>query len=194
MDEELPKRVVYKIIIVGSWGAGKTSLRRAYMGKSLKKRYMATTGVDFSLKVINSGKNVQYNLLIYDIAGEDRYESVRDVYFQGAHGALVVFDLTRRESFDSIMTWVKNIVRATETKGVPLILLGNKRDLAPIELNQCATNAEIEDIQRGINKKYKNKFPIEYLDTSVVTGQNVNLAFSKLLENINSWIPEARGI
>ncbi len=186
MDENT--KIVLKLILVGSFGTGKTSLRRHYMGQRMKRKYTATVGADFSLKLIELD-NIAYQLLIWDIAGEAKFETVRDVYYQGAHGVILVFDLARRESFDDLSQWVKEIEKSTKTEGIPVILLGNKKDLAPLEMNQCATNKEIQDFVEGLNEKYEGDFIVEYLETSVLTGLNIESAFTKLVNKINDWLP-----
>lgn len=183
------KVMVLKICLIGSWGVGKTSLRKQFMGDHrLKKNYMPTIGADFSLKSLEIGDD-SYQLLIWDIAGGEKFENVRDVYFQGAFGALLVFDLTMKKSFEELMSWVESIEGSTLSKGVPLILLGNKKDLAPTELNQDISNKEIEEFMTMLNERYKNQFSIHYFDTSVISGLNIDRSFITLISEIKKWLP-----
>lgn len=183
------KVMVLKICLIGSWGVGKTSLRKQFMGDlRLKKNYMPTIGADFSLKSLDIGDE-SYQLLIWDIAGGEKFENVRDVYFQGAFGALLVFDLTRKDSFDDLISWVESIEGSTLSKGVPLILLGNKKDLAPTELNQDISNKEIEELMTMLNERYKNQFTIHYFDTSIISGLNIDRSFITLISEIKKWLP-----
>lgn len=183
------KVMVLKICLIGSWGVGKTSLRKQFMGDlRLKKNYMPTIGADFSLKSLDIGDE-SYQLLIWDIAGGEKFENVRDVYFQGAFGALLVFDLTRKDSFDDLISWVESIEGSTLSKGVPLILLGNKKDLAPTELNQDMSNKEIEELMTMLNERYKNQFTIHYFDTSIISGLNIDRSFITLISEIKKWLP-----
>ncbi|MCY3413546.1 MAG: GTP-binding protein [Candidatus Heimdallarchaeota archaeon] len=182
------RNIVLKICLAGSWGSGKTSLRKAYMGDRLKRNYQPTVGADFSLKTMElNGEN--YQLLIWDIAGEQRFSNVRDVYFQGSFGVLLIFDLTRKESFNEIDDWLVSIEKSTQSKGVPIVLIGNKKDLAPLEINQCVNNATIQAKIEELNKRYEGQFTVPYIETSAMTKTNVEQAFVDLISSINKWIP-----
>ena len=162
------------------------------MGDRLKRNYLPTVGSDFSLKTIelsDTGITEQYQLLIWDLAGQEKFDAIRHVYFQGAYGALLVFDLTRRESFLDLDKWIEGIEASTQTKGVPLLLLGNKKDLVPGEINQEIKNNEIEDYLMKLNERYADQFKVKYYETSVISGLNVENSFYDLIREIRAWLP-----
>ncbi len=188
---EAQRTITLKICIIGSFGTGKTSLRRKFMGARFKRNYIATVGADFSMKKY-SIDNKTYQLLIWDLAGNVKFDSVRSLYFQGAFGALVVFDLTRRDSFDELDKWIKDIEISTQTQSVPFIILGNKSDLLINGEYKTVSREEIDTLINKLNEKYKNKFNVKYIETSALTGKNVDNAFKELIKEIDQWIPKRR--
>lgn len=164
------------------------------MGERLrsKNQYIATVGADFSIKTLEMTENnikQGYNLLIWDIAGERKFSTVRSVYYQGSFGVLLVFDLTRKESFDDLENWVESIEKSTQTRGVPLVLLGNKVDLTPLEINQNVKNDQIAAFVTKLNKRYEGQFNVQYFETSAISGKNVEKAFISLIREIKAWLP-----
>ena len=120
-----------KIILIGDGAVGKTSIRRQYLGEGFKSDYQMTIGADLATKnsslIYAGGKQIKF--LIWDLAGQPRFENVRKAYFMAAVGALVVFDATRQESFTNIVKWMNELWRNNGRGPVPLIVLANKIDL-----------------------------------------------------------------
>ncbi len=146
-----------------------------------------TIGADLATKespvLYSGGKQIKY--LIWDLAGQPRFENVRTAYYMSAMGALVVFDTTRPESFQNIVTWMNEVWRNNGRGPVPMVILGNKTDLRQEGLPSVSD----EKAQRfaltlsKIAKKHRG-FNIDYLPTSAKTGFNINLAFELLGEAI----------
>ena len=105
-DQKKDLKLFFKLIVCGTGGVGKTSLIRRYVENKFEENYLMTLGMDPTNTAIEvdfgNGKTVPVNLIIYDVAGQDRFQSLREVFFRGAHGALLVFDLTRPETLDEL--------------------------------------------------------------------------------------------
>ncbi len=174
---------IFKISLLGEGAVGKTSIRRRYLGESFKEGYMMTIGADFAVKKMVH-KNVDYTLQIWDLAGQQRFSAVREVYYRGTAGALLVFDIARPETYSVLPNWLHELIRNNKNRIVPLVLIGNKADLR-------------ESTPNSVPKEYAQEyadqlsewsgFYIPYIETSAKTGLNVETVFSVLTENISAY-------
>ncbi|CAG9855271.1 unnamed protein product [Phyllotreta striolata] len=122
---------LYKILVIGDVGTGKTSIIKRYVHRFFTQHYRATIGVDFALKVINWDENTLIRLQLWDIAGQERFGNMTRVYYKEAVGAFIVFDVTRKETFDSVVNWKADLdskVQFPDGSKIPCVLLGNKCD------------------------------------------------------------------
>jgi len=166
-----------KVCLVGDIGVGKTSLIRRYVLDLFDDKYIATIGTKVTKKnvsAVNSvtRENENVTLLIWDIMGQPSFrEILREAYFYGAQGALCICDITNRDTFAELRYWIKAM---NATSGpVPMVMIGNKKDL------DADSNVGIEDIDA-----FAKKFNSRSLMTSAKTGENVENAFSMLLEDV----------
>ncbi|MFW9993971.1 MAG: Rab family GTPase [Candidatus Odinarchaeota archaeon] len=175
------KTFLFKIVLAGDGAVGKTSLRERYLGRGFKSQYLQTVGADFALSTEKIGqKEVKFQ--IWDLAGQQRFQAVRSVYYAGALGALLVFDITRRDSFENLSSWVDEIWKHNGKGTIPVVLLGNKFDLRD-EHSDCITEKEALKFAKDLSKKTKEKgFDIRFLNTSAKTGLNVSEAFQAIGE------------
>ncbi|XP_037086136.1 ras-related protein Rab-38-like isoform X2 [Pollicipes pollicipes] len=123
---------LYKILIIGELGTGKTSIIKRYVHQFFSAHYRATIGVDFALKVLHWDSNTIVRLQLWDIAGQERFGSMTRVYYKEAVAAFIVFDVTRSVTFDAVMKWKNDLdekVQLPNGDPVPCVLLGNKCDL-----------------------------------------------------------------
>lgn len=126
-----PKDHLYKILVIGDLGTGKTSIIKRYVHQFFSQHYRATIGVDFALKVINWDANTLVRLQLWDIAGQERYGNMTRVYYKEAVGAFIVFDVTRANTFDSVTNWKADLdskVQLPDGSSIPCVLLANKCD------------------------------------------------------------------
>jgi len=125
---------LFKILVVGDIGTGKTSIIKRYVHNIFSMSYKSTIGVEFALKVINWDQNTEIRLQLWDIAGQERFGNMTRVYYKEAVGVFVVFDVTRIATFEAAAKWKADIdskVRVgVEEKPIPVVLLANKIDLA----------------------------------------------------------------
>ena len=118
-----------KIVLCGEGAVGKTALRERYLGKEFTSSYLMTIGADFAVqKTEVEGKEVKFQ--IWDLAGQERFNSVRSLYYQGSHGVLFVFDVTRPESIQRLADgWIHELKKHIRGGPIPAVVLGNKTDL-----------------------------------------------------------------
>ena len=180
-----------KVILIGDGAVGKTSIRRQYLGEGFKVDYQMTIGADLAAKasdiVYAGGKQIKY--LIWDLAGQPRFENVRKIYYMSAVGALVVFDMTRPESFQNIVKWMNELWRNNGRGPVPLIVLGNKTDLCSVGMpcvSESKARAFVSRLSQ-VSERYRG-FKIHFLQTSAKTGKNIDTAFELLGEAIIDFL------
>ncbi|MHA2334168.1 MAG: GTP-binding protein [Candidatus Hodarchaeales archaeon] len=171
--------IIVKIALIGDGAVGKTTLREKFIGKNYDSSYMMTIGADFATHVVNiNGNEVKFQ--IWDLAGQPRFSVVRSAYYQGVMGCLVVYDVTRIDSFNNIPKWIKEAFNSSGHGQVPLVLLGNKIDLrgdSPGALSQKHGRVLAREINKFLSKK---EFKCTYYETSAKTGENVQDAFKEL--------------
>jgi len=122
---------LYKILVIGELGTGKTSIIKRYVHQFFSQHYRATIGVDFALKVLNWDSNTVIRLQLWDIAGQERFGNMTRVYYKEAVGAFIVFDATRSSTFDCVSKWKNDLdTKVTLPNGAPIptVLIANKCD------------------------------------------------------------------
>jgi len=169
------KEFVFKIVILGDSAVGKTSLINQYVEKMFQEDYKPTLGANIIRKdVIIDGINAKVRLIMWDLAGQEKYNVIRSMYFQGCVGALLVYDITRHNTFDNINSkWLKDFDKYVKKEGA-YILIGNKIDLKD---------------ERVISTDQGSKFAEEikassFVETSAKYGENVEKAFVSLVNQI----------
>ena len=174
---------IFKISLLGEGAVGKTSLRRTYLGESFKEGYMMTIGADFAVKKMVS-KNTEYTLQIWDLAGQQRFSAVREVYYRGTAGALLVFDISRPETYSVLPNWLHELIRNNKNRIVPIVLIGNKADLR--ESTPHSVPAEYAQEYADQLSEWSG-FYVPYMETSAKTGLNVEAVFDTLVQNISAY-------
>ncbi|MHA2365939.1 MAG: GTP-binding protein [Candidatus Hodarchaeales archaeon] len=181
--------ILTKIVLIGDGAVGKTSLRYSFMGEGFQTQYLMTIGADFSLKEINlqvSKESFHIKFQIWDLAGQQRFKDIRSVYFSGSAGALIVFDITRPDTFENTIYWLSEIRKYSGFGSIPVVFLGNKVDLRDY-FASTITKKQGKALAKELPKYYcdkNNVFDVPYLETSAKTGENVDLAFHMLGELI----------
>lgn len=174
---------IFKITLLGEGAVGKTSLRRRYLGESFKEGYMMTIGADFAVKKMNLNQT-EYTLQIWDLAGQQRFSAVREVYYRGTAGALLVFDISRPETYEILPNWLHELIRNNKNRIVPLVLIGNKSDLrdsTPYSVPKEYAMEYADQLSQW------SGFYVPYMETSAKTGLNVEKVFSLLTESISQY-------
>lgn len=164
-----------KLAILGDPAVGKTSLIDKYITDSFRENYQPTLGVNIVSKDIRIEEiNTKIRLLLWDIAGQEKYELTRQSFFQGCVGALLVYDITRYTTFDQIkLKWLEDFKKFSRPDGI-YILIGNKSDLKE---SIKVSSEEGKILAQNINAA-------EFIETSAKYGENVENAFKKLVLHI----------
>ena len=161
-DETYEK--LFKILLLGDSSVGKSSLFLSFMDKSWNETFVPTIGVDFKIKTINvNNMNIKYQ--VWDTAGQERFRTIISSYYKGAHGILLVYDITLKESFESLNDWLNEIKKNT-SKNIVKVLIGNK-----IDLNDKRV------ISFDEAKEFADSNSMKYIETSAKTSTNVDQAF-----------------
>ena len=154
-----------KILVIGESAVGKSCLLLRYTDNKFQETFMTTIGVDFKTKYIDIDGN-HVKLQIWDTAGQEKFRSITKAYYRGAHGILVVFDISRRDTFNQTRMWIDSIKDAS-SDSIDVILIGNKCDL-----ERAVTKEEAEDLAA--------QYKIRYFETSAKDNTNVEEAFTYL--------------
>lgn len=152
-----------KIVVLGHFGVGKTSLIRRFVTDTFSDNYKVTIGVHITKKVVEIAVENKVSLILWDLEGTDDIASIRNSYLLGTHGAVFVFDVSRPSTFEHLSNDLKIIFE--KMPNVPLMVVGNKSDLV-------AEN-ELEEVLK------QQAIVVDFL-TSAKTGKAVNMLFLKL--------------
>lgn len=166
---------IFKVIILGDPRVGKTTLRLRYIGEGFRKEYISTIGADFALAT-----HGDYILQIWDLAGQETFQVLAKRFYRGAQGVIIVFDISSRESMTNIENWIDKFIE-NEGKLAPLVIFGNKIDLRDHHENPITMD---EGTQFAKNLSLKYQIDIDYIETSALTGENINIAFEKIISSI----------
>ena len=165
------KEFMYKILLLGDSSVGKTCILTRYADNTFQEEHMATIGLDFKIKSVNlNGKIVKVQ--IWDTAGQDRFKSITKNYYKGAHGIILIYDVTKRKTFDNLKNWIDTIKEEVSDK-VSVILVGNKIDNID---NRVVTTQEGQGIA--------NEYNLQFYETSAKTGDNIDIAFNDLIKKV----------
>ena len=158
---------IFKVLLVGNSDVGKSSLILRYVDQIWNDVFVPTIGVDFKVKSLEI-ENKSIKLQIWDTAGQERFRNVISSYFKGAHGILLIFDITSRESFKELENWLGEVERNASPQ-ILKILIGNKCDLV-----------EERDISKDEGEAFAMRNGMQYIETSAKINTNVNEAFEAL--------------
>ncbi|XP_078268629.1 ras-related protein Rab-38-like [Rhinoraja longicauda] len=131
--EKAQREYLFKVLVIGDLGVGKTSIIKRYVHQIFSQHYRATIGVDFALKVLSWEEDTVVRLQLWDIAGQERFGNMTRVYYREAVGAFIVFDVSRASTFEAVSKWKNDLdskVRLQNGRPVPAVLLANKCDQA----------------------------------------------------------------
>ncbi|XP_066527404.1 ras-related protein Rab-43 [Hoplias malabaricus] len=172
LDSDDSYDLVFKIVLVGDVGVGKTCVVQRFKTGSFTERQGNTIGVDFTMKTMEvQGKRVK--LQIWDTAGQERFRTITQSYYRSTNGAIITYDITKRSSFMSVPKWMEDVKKYGGSNIVPL-LIGNKIDLSDlreVSLEEAETMAHQLDF-------------ISVVETSAKDSSNVDQAFNQMVAEL----------
>jgi len=164
---------LFKLLLIGDSGVGKSCLLLRFADDTYTESYISTIGVDFKIRTVELESKV-IKLQIWDTAGQERFRTITSSYYRGAHGIIVVYDVTDQESFNNVKTWLNEIDRYA-SENVNKLLVGNKCDL---------TAKKVVDYQTA--KAFADELGIPFLETSAKNATNVEQAFMTMAQEIKN--------
>merc|ERR1712156_63901 len=164
---------LFKVLMIGNSGVGKSCLLLRFADDQFQENFMPTIGVDFKIRTINVDEKV-CKLQIWDTAGQERFKTITSSYYKGAHGIIVVYDITDRDSFNAVHTWMSEIEKYTQDN-ITRILVGNKTDLE---------NKRAVSFEEG--QEMANHYGVRFLETSAKECKNVETAFTTMTREIKN--------
>ena len=170
-DEEISYELLYKIIIIGDSGAGKSNILSRYLNDDFNLESKNTVGVELGTKYLKiKGKGAK--LQIWDTAGQERYRSITTSYYKGSHGCFIVYDIANEESFENVDKWYSEAVKTT-SENVSIILVGNKCDLE-----------DQRKITKEMGEEKAKNLKCPFFETSAKTKINIDEIFQEITNNI----------
>ena len=170
MTEQKQKELLYKILLLGDSSVGKTCFLMRYADNTFQEIHMSTIGLDYKLKNVQLDDGKIVKIQIWDTAGQDRFRSITKNYYKGAHGIILIYDVTSRKTFENIKNWVSQIKEEVSNK-VTIILVGNKIDDEP---NRKVTTQEGENMAKECE--------LDFFETSAKSGANIDSTFNELVK------------
>ncbi|CAI8591658.1 unnamed protein product [Vicia faba] len=170
-DDEGGEEYLFKVVIIGDSAVGKSNLLSRYARNEFNLHSKATIGVEFQTQSLEiDSKEVKAQ--IWDTAGQERFRAVTSAYYRGAVGALVVYDISRRTTFDSVGRWLDELKTHCDTT-VAMMLVGNKCDLD-----------NIRDVSIEEGKSLAESEGLFFMETSALDSTNVKTAFEMVIREI----------
>jgi len=166
---------LFKLLLSGDSGVGKSCLLLRFADHTYTESYISTIGVDFKIRTIElDGKTIK--LQIWDTAGQERFRTITSSYYRGAHGFIIVYDVTDADSFNNVKQWLSEIDRYA-CEGVNKLLVGNKCDLV-----------QKKAVDYDVAKAFADSLDIPFLETSAKNATNVEKAFLTMAAEIKNRI------
>jgi len=168
---------LFKVVLVGDSGVGKSNILSRFTRNEFNLQSKATIGVEFATRSINvEGKTLKAQ--IWDTAGQERYRAITSAYYRGAVGALLVYDITKGESFNNLDKWLKELRDHADDRIVVLVV-GNKCDLR-----------HLREISEEDGKNFADRSGVSTVETSALDATNIDVAFQLLLTKIYEGMKE----
>ena len=171
--------ILLKLVMIGDSGVGKTNILSRYINNEFSLTSKATVGVEFCSTIVKkNGKLIK--LQIWDTAGQERYKSITSAYYKGSKGAFVVYDISRKNTFDNVDKWI-NELKNNGSEDVFIMLVGNKSDLK-----------DQREISEEEVKKKAELYNVAFCETSALEGKNIEYAFENLINEITKKVEKER--
>ena len=161
---------LFKLLIVGESGVGKTCILLRFADNQFEESFLSTIGVDFKVKEITSeGKKVK--LQIWDSAGQERFRNITSSYYRNCAGIIVVYDITKHDTFDRVSGWIEEVKKFVPT--APLMVVGNKCDLE-----------EQRTVSKEEGQELCNKHGCSFVESSAKTAMGIDEVFEEMTKQL----------
>eukprot|EP00698_Gefionella_okellyi_P018673 TRINITY_DN562_c0_g1_i1.p1 TRINITY_DN562_c0_g1~~TRINITY_DN562_c0_g1_i1.p1 ORF type:complete len:226 (+),score=15.51 TRINITY_DN562_c0_g1_i1:61-678(+) len=160
-----------KLLLLGDSGVGKSSMLLRFADDEFDETYINTIGIDFKTRTVDV-QDKRIKLQIWDTAGQERFQSLQALYYRGAQGIVLVYDLTKAKTFQNIRQWM-GAVEKHATSGVVRMLVGNKADLDALR-----------EVTREEGQRLANEYHMTFVECSAKAGSGVNDAFLSVASQI----------
>ena len=164
------KEILYKILLLGDASVGKSCFLMRYTENTFQEIHMSTIGLDYKLKNVQLEDGKMVKIQIWDTAGQDRFRSITKNYYKGAHGIILLYDVTNKSTFNNVRNWIGQIKEEVSDK-VSIILVGNKID-----------DEENRVVKEEEGAKIANEFGLIFFECSAKSGINIDNAFNELVK------------
>ncbi|OMJ91514.1 hypothetical protein SteCoe_5884 [Stentor coeruleus] len=171
---------LFKLLLIGDSGVGKSSVLLRFADNTYTESFISTIGVDFKIKTVEIEHKI-FKLQIWDTAGQEKFRTITSSYYRGAHGIIVVFDVTNKDSFLNVGNWMNEITKYA-SDNVNKLLIGNKTDLVDRRVVSTEEAKELAD-----------SLGVTYIETSAKTAIGVEESFIKMTASIKSKIVSNTG-
>ncbi len=169
-----------KIVLCGDGFVGKSTIRERYLGISFRPSYLQTIGADYATKnQIYSDSKESLRLQIWDLAGQQKFSNIREAFYKGTDGVVLVYDVSNPTSADRISDWIAEIKRIVH-EPVPMILVANKIDLRTE--TECLSTQHGKKLLETLKQKFDNT--IHFIESSAKTGENIDNIFAQLAKSV----------
>ncbi|KAE8588368.1 hypothetical protein XENTR_v10022485 [Xenopus tropicalis] len=180
-SEEEEFNFVFKVVLIGESGVGKTNLLSRFTRNEFNHDSRTTIGVEFSTRTLTIDGHLVKSQ-IWDTAGLERYRAITSAYYRGAVGALLVYDITKHQSYESVDRWLKELYDHADAS-IVVMLVGNKCDLKD----------EAQEVPSEEAKAYAERNGLLFIETSALDATNVELAFESILRDIYMRVLKSKG-
>eukprot|EP01066_Platyproteum_vivax_P002482 Platyproteum_vivax@DN1302_c0_g1_i1.p1 len=167
---------LYKIVLVGDASVGKTHIVTRYIKGTLPQAPTATIGVEFATRTVPLSVGGTVKAQVWDTAGQERYRAITSAHYRRAVGALLVYDVTKRTSFQNVSKWLDDLKQNAEPD-IVVMLVGNKVDL--VERDPSLRAIRLEEAGR-----FAKEHGLLFTEASAVSSKNIKTAFEQLLQEI----------
>ena len=164
------KEFLYKILLLGDSSVGKTCFLMRYTDNTFQEIHMSTIGLDYKLKNVQLDDGKMVKIQIWDTAGQDRFRSITKNYYKGAHGIILIYDITNQKTFENVKNWINQIKEEVSNK-VTIILVGNKID---------DEDHRVVSTEQG--EKMAKDFGLMFFECSAKSGVNIDSTFNELVK------------
>lgn len=172
MSDQAQTECVYKVLLLGDSIVGKTCILMRFTEGTFPEIHMSTVGLDYRVKQMTLENGQSAKVCIWDTAGQERFRAITKNYYKGAHGIMLIYDVTRQETFLNVRNWLTQIKENASDKAT-IFLIGNKCD--DVDGRQVSTEE---------GSKVADDYKITFIETSAKKDINIASTFEQLVKEI----------